>query len=151
MTPQQQPQTPQINPQYQKNFTPSTDIIWASAQRETPGVDKGKFFGGLARMLQNPRNKLLQVKNTVFLIMVKSPGVIEFHTFTTAGPKELVDDAKKAIETVKQSGAKKLISFSPDARFNKLIQATGYPWKITQSQATIGGKAMPAYRYELDL
>lgn len=151
MTPQQQPQAPRINPEYQKNFTPSTDIIWASAQRETPGVDKGKFFGGLARMLQSPRNKLLQVKNTVFLIMGKGPGIIEFHTFSTAGPKELVEDAKEAIAAVKKAGAKRLISYSPDARFNQLIQATGYPWKITQSQMTVGGKAMPAYRYELDL
>lgn len=142
---------PQINPQYQKNFRPSPDIIWESAQRETPGVDKGKFFGGLAKMLQNPRNKLLQVKNTVFLIMGRGPGVVEFHTFTVASPRELVADAKEAIEAVKKAGAKKLVSFSPDSRFNQLIQATGYPWKITQSQMTIGGKAVPAYKYELDL
>src|SRR5690242_12943824 len=136
---QPQPQAPKVNPEYQKHFKPSPEIIWASAQRETPGVDQNKFFAGLAQMLKNPRNKLLQVRNTVFLIMGKGPGVVEFHTFTVAGPKELVQDAKQAIEAVKKAGAKKLISFSPDARFNQLIQATGYPWKITQSQMTIGG------------
>jgi hypothetical protein len=148
---QQQPQTPQINPEYQKHFKPSPEIIWQSAQREMPGQDQNKFFAGLAKLLQNPRNKLLQVRNTVFLIMGNGPGVVEFHTFSVSGPKELLADAKEAIQIVKKAGAKKLISYSPDARFNQLIQATGLPWKISQSQMTIGNKAVPAYRYELDL
>ena len=83
--------------------------------------------------------------------MIKGPGIVEFHTFSIASPKELISDAKQAIEIVKKAGAKKLISYSPDARFNQLIQATGYPWKVTQSQMTIGNKAVPAYRYELDM
>lgn len=140
-------QTPQPN-QQQVNPLP---VILASAKKENPGLDQKKFVAQLAKLLKNPANKLLQVGNSVFLLFIKKPGVIEFHTFSTASPQELVQDAHQAIGAVKKAGAKHLYTFTSDPRLVKLVQSTGLPWKVSQSQQVIGNHASPAYRLDLDL
>lgn len=144
MTPQQQPQ----QSQQQVNPLP---VILASAKKENPGLDQNKFVAQLAKLLKNPANKLLQVGNSVFLLFIKKPGVIEFHTFSTASPQQLVQEAHQAIDAVKKAGAKHLYTFTNDPRLVKLVQSTGLPWKVSQSQQVIGNHASPAYRLDLDL
>lgn len=147
MTPQQQPEL-QNSQQSQVNPLP---VILASAKKENPALDQKKFTAQLAKILKNPANKLLQVRNTVFLMFIKQPGVIEFHTFSTSSPQELLQDAKGAIEVVKRAGAKHLYTFTTDPKLVKLVQSTGLPWQVSQSQQSVGKNAFPAYRLDLDL
>lgn len=143
MTPQQQPQQQQqVNP---------LPIILAAAKREDPKLDEKKFTAQLGKLLKNPANKLLQVGQSVFLMFIKNPGLIEFHTFSTGSPQQLLQDAKQAIDVIKRAGAKHIYTFTNDQRLVKLAQSMGLPWKVSQSQQTVGNNASPAYRLDLDL
>lgn len=136
----------------QKPTKPSTDIIWETASKELgPNANKNVFFAKLGRILKNPKNKLLQVGQSVFLIINKGPGIVEFHTFSQESPEQLAKNYVAAAKAVKSVGAKKAYSFSPDGRFNKIAELTGLPVKVEQSQMMMGGKMVPAYRFEVDL
>lgn len=126
-------------------------IILVSAKKENPGLDEKKFTAQLGKLLKNPANKLLQVGQSVFLMFIKQPGVIEFHTFSTGTPQQLKQDALAAVQTVKRAGAKHLYTFTSDPRLVKLVQSTGLPWRVSQSQQVVGSHASPAYRLDLDL
>jgi N-acyl-L-homoserine lactone synthetase len=53
------------------------------------------------------------------------------------------------MKTAENMGYKKLVSYSTSPAFNKIAQETGLPVKASQSQQVIGGKAVPAFQYEV--
>lgn len=142
------PAQPQQSSQQQVNPLP---IILQSMKRENPQLNQNKVINGIAKLLKNPANRLLQVGKSVFLMFIKQPGIIEFHTFSVGSPQELLQDAQQAINAVKRGGAKHIYTFTNDPRLVKLVQSTGLPWKVSQSQQVIGNHAAPAYRLDLDL
>jgi hypothetical protein len=129
----------------------SAQIIQSSAKKEMPDLDINKFMSTLGTMVQRKMVQLLQIGNTVFLLKPKSPTEVEFHTFTVEPPESLVKRYQAGVNSLKEMGFKKAISYSTSPAFNKIAEQTGLPVKISQSQQMIGGKMVPAYKYELDL
>jgi hypothetical protein len=129
----------------------SAQIIQASAKKEMPDLDINKFMSTLGTMVQRKMVQLLQIGNTVFLLKPKSPTEVEFHTFTVETPESLVKRYQAGVNSLKEMGFKKAVSYATSPAFNKIAQQTGLPVKISQSQQMIGGKMVPAYKYELDL
>jgi len=129
----------------------SAQIIQASAKKEMPDLDINKFMSTLGTMVQRKMVQLLQIGNTVLMLKPKSPTEVEFHTFTVEPPESLVKRYQAAVNSLKEMGFKKAISYSTSPAFNKIAEQTGLPVKISQSQQMIGGKMVPAYKYELDL
>jgi hypothetical protein len=129
----------------------SAQIIQSSAKKEMPDLDINKFMSTLGTMVQRKMVQLLQIGNTVFLLKPKSPTEVEFHTFTVEPPESLVKRYQAGVNSLKEMGFKKAVSYATSPAFNKIAQQTGLPVKISQSQQMIGGKMVPAYKYELDL
>jgi hypothetical protein len=48
-------------------------------------------------------------------------------------------------------GYKKVISYATSPAFVKIAEQTGLPIRVTQSQQVLGNKAVPAYRFEVDI
>lgn len=131
----------------------SAEIIEASAKKEAPGQDMTRFMQTLGYMVQTKMVQLLQIGNTVFMLkpMPQEPGTVEFHTFTIESPQELVNRYKAGINSLKQMGFKKAVSYATSPAFVKIAEQTGLPVRVSQSQQVVGDKATPAYRFEVDI
>jgi hypothetical protein len=129
----------------------SQQIIEASVKAEAPNLDVAKVIQGLNLMANRKMIKFVQIGNTVFTLRDVSPGVAEFHTFTVEPVPTLIKRYRTAMNTAKEMGYKKLVSYSTSPAFNKIAQETGLPVKINQSQQMVNGKAVPAYQYEVTI
>jgi len=137
-------------PPQQKQVS-STQIIQKSVAKEQPGADVNRIMQTIAYMMQRKMVQLLQIGNTVFLLQPKEPGTVEFHTFTTEPIEDLVKRYQAGINTLKQMGFKKAVSYAQSPAFVKIAQQTGLPVQVSQSQTMIGGKMVPAYKFEVNL
>ena len=125
-------------------------IIEASARKEMPNVDPKRVLSGVAVMTKKGA-KLIQIGNTVFLVMPQPDGSAEFHTFTVEPVETLIKRYRAGMNTTKQMGLKKLISYTNKPEFVKIAKDTGLPVKISQSQQMINNQMVPAYKFEVDL
>lgn len=128
----------------------AAQIIEMSAANEVPGKGQ-EVVQGVGYMIQKGMAQLLQIGNTVFLLQPKEPGTVEFHTFTVEPPADLVDRYKAGINSIKQMGFRKAISYATSPAFVKIAKQTGLPVQITQSQVMQGDKMVPAYKFEVSV
>ena len=129
----------------------TVEIIRQSAKNEDPNIDIERVIQNLGYMVKQKMVQLLQLGNTVFLLKPQADGSVEFHTFTVEPPSELVKRYKAGINSLKQMGFKKAVSYATSPAFVKIAEQTGLPVRVTQSQQVIGNKAVPAYRFEVDI
>lgn len=131
-------------PQQQQRPTPSTDILWKSAQgRIPPGMSQGRYFGGLQALMKKSGAKLFQIGNTVFLLTFQSPGVVQFHMASQEPVQQIVQHLRAGAQYMKKLGAKKVFAITPDAGYARIARMTGLPVKVTRDPQ--------GYRLELDL
>jgi len=135
----------------QKKQVSSTEIIQQSVAKEQPGADVNRIMQTIAYMMQRKMIQLIQIGNTVFMLQPKEAGTVEFHTFTVEGLDDLVKRYQSGINTLKQMGFKKAISYAQSPAFVKIAQQTGLPVQISQSQMMMGNKMVPAYKFEVNL
>jgi hypothetical protein len=129
----------------------STQIIQQSVAKEQPGADVNRIMQTIAYMMQRKMIQLLQIGNTVFLLKPLEAGTVEFHTFTTEPIEDLVKRYQAGINTIKQMGFKKAVSYAQSPAFVKIAQQTGLPVQVSQSQMMMGDKMVPAYKFEVNL
>jgi hypothetical protein len=129
---------------------PIADIVIKSISREYPGTDAQQYAAQLAVAEQRGMVKLLKMHNTVFLLKPLPNQTVELHTATIEAPDQVVERWQKVPNSLKQMGFKKLISYSENPAVNRLVQRTGLPVKISQSQRMLGDKMVPTFKYELD-
>ena len=135
----------------QQRQVSSTQIIQQSVAKEQPGADVNRIMQTIAYMMQRKMIQLAQIGNTVFLLQPKEAGTVEFHTFTIEPIDDLVKRYQAGINTIKQMGFKKAVSYAQSPAFVKIAQQTGLPVQVSQSQTMIGGKMVPAYKFEVNL
>ena len=133
-----------------KKVTPTPDIIRQSAEKETGG-NADQIINALAALVQKGSIKLLRIGDTVFSIMPKQAGTVEFHTFTVEDPETLVKRFKAGVNSLKQMGYKKAVTYAESPAFVKIAQQSGLPVKISQGHQTISGQKKPTYQFILDL
>jgi hypothetical protein len=133
-----------------KQVTPTPDIISQSIQKET-GQSPEQMIKVLAALVQKGTVKLLRIGDTVFSIMPKQAGSVEFHTFTVEDPQTLVKRFKAGVNSLKQMGYKQAVTYAESPAFVKMAKDTGLPVKISQGHQTIKGQQKPVYQFILDL
>ena len=148
LTPKSAP-APKKAPQ-QKQVS-STQIIQQSVAKEQPGADINRIMQTLAYMMQRKMIQLLQIGNTVFMLKPLPEGTVEFHTFTIEPIDDLVKRYQAGINTLKEMGFKKAVSYAQSPAFVKIAQQTGLPVQVSQSQTMMGDKMVPAYKFEVNL
>ena len=102
-------------------------------------------------MIQDPKNKLVQIGNSVFLMMLKDPETVEFHTFSSETPENLIKNYVGAAKLLKNQGIKRAVTYADSPGYLEIAKKTGLPVKISQSTKVIGGVAKPVYLFELEL
>ena len=126
-------------------------IIRDTLMTETKDANQTqKLIGGLGLLLKKPGNKLVQFGNSVFLVSVKAPGEVEFHTFSKESTNNLVQNYVKLAEYLKKIGVKKIKTYSDNPGFQRIAQSTGLPVKVNQTTRQQGGEMRPMYEYSLE-
>lgn len=125
-------------------------IIEASARKEMPNIDPRRVLVGVSAMTKKGA-KLVQIGNTVFLVMPQPDGSAEFHTFTVEPVETLIKRYRAGMNTAKEMGFNKLTSYTNKPEFVKIAKDTGLPVKVSQSQQMINKQMVPAYKFEVNL
>ena len=126
-------------------------IIEADMKRQDPNIDINKVMNGLSHLVKTKGAKFIQIGNTVFMITPLKGGEVELHTMTVEPMDTVIQRWKSIPNTLKEMGFKHLVSYGLTPGINRVVQRTGLPVKISQSQMMQGNKMVPAYRYDLDL
>lgn len=105
----------------------------------------------LASALQDPKNKLIQIGNSVFFVSDLGNGSIQFHTFSAEQPQKLLKNYLGLAKALKNMGVKKATTYSDRPEFVDLAKKSGLPVKIAQSQKVMGNQMKPVFTFELDL
>lgn len=126
-------------------------IIESSLRTENPNIDIPRAFTVLGQMAKTKGTKFVQIGNSVFMVTPNATGGADFHTFTVEPVDTLVQRWKDVANTLKEMGFKHATSYATSPAINRLVQRTGLPVKISQSQQMQNGKMVPAFRYDLDL
>lgn len=148
LTPKSAPNTKKTS---QKKQVSSTQIIQQSVANEQPGADVNRIMQTIAYMMQQKMVQLLQLGNTVFMLKPLQDGTVEFHTFTIEPIDDLVKRYKAGINTLKEMGFKKAVSYAQSPAFVKIAKQTGLPVQVSQSQTMMGDKMVPSYKFEVNL
>jgi len=128
------------------------EIIKRSAAAEMKGQGNPEgIVLGISALIKKGAIKLLQLGNTVFMIMPKQAGTAEFHTFTVEQPQTLVKRFQAGAKALKQMGFKTAVTYSDSPAFVKMAQSTGLPVRISQGHQTVQGQKKPTYQFILDL
>ena len=113
--------------------------------------DVNKIMQGVAFAVQDPRTKLVNLGNTVFMVTVTRPGEVEVHTFSNESPQGLVNNFVNLTKYLKNIGVKKASTYSDDGRFRKIAEMTKLPVKISQTTKMVGNQMKPVYKYEMEM
>ena len=128
------------------------EIIQTSMANQLPeGVNMDTFMRKLATALRDPKNKMVQIGNSAFLVSMIGDGVVEFHTFSAEQPQKLLKNYLGLAKVLKNQGVKKATTYSDRPEFVDLAKKSGLPVKVGQSQKMMAGQMKPVYTFELDL
>lgn len=125
----------------------STEIIKQSVAQEDPSANIDQVLGVIAMMMQKKEIQLLQVGNTVFMLKPLDDETVEFHTFTIEPINDLILRYRAGINTLKQMGFKKAVSYAQSPAFVKIAQQTGLPVQVKKENTDKG----MTYKFEVDL
>ena len=128
------------------------EVVQAAMSKELPpGMTMDTMLRKLASALKDPKNKLIQIGNSAFLVTMIGDGVAEFHTFSAEQPQRLLKNYLGLAKTLKNLGVKKATTYSDRPEFVDLAKKSGLPVKVGQSQKMMAGQMKPVYTFELDL
>ena len=109
------------------------------------------FVKKLYVFLKEPGKKLLQVNNSVFLLTLVSPGVVEVNVLTIDPPNVFGQSLQGMVKALKNQGVKKIYGYSNTTQYLDVMKQTGIPFKTNQSEKVMNGTAVPVLTFEADI
>lgn len=126
-----------------------TDIITEYFKKTTGSDMQARVMTEkIAGLVQQPAAKLIHLGNTVFLTLVKEPGVVEIHTMAVKEESaKLAKNFVKLSSILKNMGVKKAYTYSSDPKLAVVARRTKLPFKTSK---TVGedGKSYTVYTLE---
>jgi hypothetical protein len=116
-----------------------------------PTADVNKTLNQISSLIGLGLARIVQIGNTVFLIMPKGGQTVELHTASEEPMSELPKRLVALSKTLKQMGFKKAVSYAPSQHWIKIVQQSGLPIKVTQGKQKIGPNIKPMYQFMVDL
>lgn len=107
-----------------------------------------KDVGKIANLITHQAAKLVHLGNTVFLVLVKDKGRVEFHTM--AVDEDSVSLAKNFVDLakyLKNIDVEEMYTFSDDPKYQVIAKRTRLP--ITTRQEKVKGKEQTVYSLKL--
>ena len=126
------------------------DIMSGDFLKATGDQDKANgLINGIAKLItDNPAAKLVHLGNTVFLVMVNSPGVVEVHTMAADEQSgTLAKNFVQLTEYLRNIGVKQAYTYTDDPRFAAVAKRTRLPFETSEAQGQ-DGKTYTVYSME---
>lgn len=102
-----------------------------------------------AKLIQQPAAKLVHIGDSVFLLLVKDKGVVEFHTMRAENDSvAMAKELKQLADYCKQIGVQKVYTYSDLPQFKAVAKRTRLPVEITEQQGA-DGKDYTVYTLQL--
>lgn len=108
-------------------------------------------LGALGVLLKNPKNKLVEMGENVFLVQVKDVGNVEVSILGNKDLNVIAQNFVKLLKYLKNIGVKSVKMFSSSDNFVAPAKQAGVNVTVKQSQQVAGNKASPAYEYSVML
>ena len=100
--------------------------------------------GKIAKLITHQAAKLVHLGNTVFLVLVKGKGRVEFHTMSVDDDSmSLAKNFVDLMKYLKNIGVKEAYSFSDDPKFEVVAKRTRLPY--TTHREKVKGKEQTIY------
>lgn len=129
----------------------AVEIIQQSmAQQGFDAQTIDQALSGVAAIVQGPGAKLVNINNSVFLVLVRGPGEVEVHTFSSETPQALARNYVELAKYLKNIGVKIAKTFSDDPRFQQIAKMTRLPVKINEI-TPMSDSGKKAYQYVLEM
>jgi hypothetical protein len=126
-------------------------IATAVFGREIGGDEKSAqaFLAGLAKLAQQDGMRLVHLGDSLFLVVVKGKGMVEFHTMpANENPKAIAKDVVALTRYLRNIGTKIAYTYFSNAKHKDIIDATRLRFVEKQVDAPDGEKYV-AYYLEL--
>lgn len=115
------------------------------------GLNWDDFQRRLLGWIETKNNKLMQIGNTAFLLTFLSPDVCQVSILNADSEPNLMQNIIGLTKALKNHNFKKMIGYANEPKYVELAKKSKLPFKISQSQKVVDGKAIPVYTFELDL
>jgi len=115
------------------------------------GLDPNQVLYGANQAKKDPKVELIQMGNTVFLCRLIDQGTVEVHMYTADKMNDILKNFMGLAKLLKNQGITKGYTYSENPTFKEIVQRSGMPVKISQTQKQLGGQMKPVYLYEMDL
>ena len=107
------------------------------------------FIEGLAKLAQQEGMRLVHLGNSLFLVVVKGKGMVEFHTMSASEtPKDIARDLVALTKYLRNVGVRVAYTYSTDTKYAATIEATQLDFVEKQVDASDGERYV-AYYLEL--
>lgn len=107
-----------------------------------------EMMSKLARVLQDEGAKIVRLGNVLFLILVRSKGVVEVHTIgEEKRPRDMANDFLELSKYLKNIGVTTAYTYAEDEKFKKLAKMVDLP--INQYKADYEGRKLNVFVVEL--
>lgn len=119
----------------------------AYARQETKSEEEAnQFILGLAQVVQEDGAKLVHFGNTLFLILVRAPGVVEVHTMAVSEDSvTLAKHFNLCAQYLKNIGVKVAFAYAEDPKFAVVAKRTKLPFKTKEVTLPDGQKTTVFY------
>ena len=128
-----------------------TDIITKYFKKTTGSDMQARVMTEkVATLVQQPAAKLIHLGNTVFLVLVKEPGVVEIHTMAVdEDSAKLAKNFVKLSSILKNMGVEKAYTYTNDPKLAVVARRTRLPFK-TSKQVGQDGRNYTVYTLEFN-
>jgi hypothetical protein len=126
-------------------------IATAVFDREIGGDEQSAqaFLAGLAKLAQQEGMRLVHLGDSLFLVVVKGKGMVEFHTMpANENPEEIAADVVALTKYLRNIGVKIAYTYFSNEKHKDIIDATQLDFVEKQVDAPDGEKYV-AYYLEL--
>lgn len=125
------------------------DIILGFFRKQTGSqMQAQSMLQKISQLITQQAAKLVHFGNTVFLVLVKEPGVVEVHTMShDESSAALAQHFVKLTDMLKNMGVKKAYTYTDDPKLALVAKRTRLPFRTTKTRGE-DGKTYTVYTLE---
>lgn len=118
--------------QAEEKLKPIEDIIWEVSKSRVPSqMTREDYLARFGTLIQQSDANLMQVGDTVFLLLQPAPGMVQATLMSNESPKELPARYRVAANLLRQMGQEKMTSLIKNDQQLAVLQNTGLPLRVT--------------------
>lgn len=118
--------------QAEEKLKPIEDIIWEVSKSRVPSqMTREDYLARFGTLIQQSDANLMQVGDTVFLLLQPAPGMVQATLMSNESPKELPARYRVAANLLRQMGQEKMTSLIKNDEQLAVLQNTGLPLRVT--------------------